>query len=92
MNGIEIKLPDDVVESLQITGIDREKLKEEAKRVLAVELFNEGRLSLESSAKLAGMHLSDFMSFLSKKKIPIVDYSDEEIEELKKDVENIKML
>ncbi|MEA2075073.1 MAG: UPF0175 family protein [Euryarchaeota archaeon] len=92
MNAIEIELPEGVVKSLEITGIDREKLKAEAKRALAVELFEEGKLSLESSAKLAGLHLSDFMSLLSKKKIPIVDYSNEELEELKRDVENIKAL
>ena len=92
MNEIAIELPEGIVKSLEITGINREKLKEETKRALAVELFGEGRLSLESSAKLAGMHLSDFMSLLSKKKIPIVDYSDEELEELKKDVEKIKRL
>jgi len=84
MNEIEIELPESIVKSLEITGINREKLKEETKRALAVELFEEGKLSLESSAKLAGMHLSDFMSLLSKKKIPIVDYSDEELEELKR--------
>ena len=84
MNEIEIELPESIVKSLEITGINREKLKEETKRALAVELFEEGRLSLECSAKLAGMHLSDFMSLLSKKKIPIVDYSDEELEELKR--------
>ena len=49
---------------------------------MAVELFEEGGFLY--SAKLAGMHLSDFMSLLSKKKIPIVDYSDEELEELKR--------
>ena len=38
------------------------------------------------------MHLSDFMTLLAKKKIPIVDYSDEELEELKRDVESIKTL
>jgi len=64
MNEIEIELPEGVVKSLEITGINREKLKEETKRALAVELFGEGWLSLESSAKLAEMHLSDFMSLL----------------------------
>ncbi|KAF5437494.1 putative antitoxin, contains HTH domain, partial [Candidatus Methanophagaceae archaeon] len=48
--------------------------------------------SLESSAKLAGMHLSDFMTFLAKKKIPIVDYTNEELKELKMAVESIKTL
>ncbi len=88
MNAIEIKLPEGVVKSLEITGIGMKKLKEEAKIALAIEFFEEGRLSLESSAKLAGMHLSDFMTLLSKKKIPIVDYSNEELKELRRDVEN----
>lgn len=92
MNDIGIKLPEAIVKSLELAGIDREKLEEGAKRALAVELFEDGRLSLESSAKLAGMHLSDFMSLLSKKRIPIVDYSDEELEELKRDVERIRQL
>lgn len=92
MNAIEIDIPGSVVKSLEITGIDREKLKAEAKRALAVQLFEDSRLSLESSANLAGMHLSDFMSLLSKKKIPIVDYSNDELEKLKGDVKNIKTL
>jgi len=91
MNELAIELPEDVVKSLEITGIYGEKLKEEAKRALAIELFEEGRLSLESSAKLAGMHLSDFMTLLAKK-IPIVDYTNKELEELKRDVESIKTL
>lgn len=92
MNAIEIELPEDVLKSLEITGVGMKKLKEEAKIALAIELFEEGRLSLESSAKLATMHLSDFMTLLSKKKIPIVDYTDEELKELKRDVEIIKTL
>ena len=92
MNELAIELPEDIVKSLEITGIYGEKLKEEAKKALAVELFEEGRLSLESSAKLAGMHLSDFMTLLAKKKIPIVDYTNKELEELKMDVESIKTL
>jgi len=48
MNELAIELPEDIVKSLEITGIYGEKLKEEAKKALAVELFEEGRLSLES--------------------------------------------
>ena len=52
MNAIEIKLPEGVVKSLEITGIGMKKLKEEAKIALAIELFGDGRLSLESSLYL----------------------------------------
>ena len=39
MNELAIELPAGVVKSLEITGIYGEKLKEETKRALAVELF-----------------------------------------------------
>ena len=51
---------------------------------IAVNLYKEGILTLEKSAKFAGQSMEIFMERLSKLDIPTVDYSASEIaEELK---------
>lgn len=47
---------------------------------LAVTLYKEGTLSLGKAAKLADQSLEAFIEKLGKLNIPVVDYSDEEIE------------
>ena len=56
------------------------------KLLLAVELFSEGYLTLEQASKLAEMPMAEFMDELSRRGIPIFEYSEEEI---KKEIENV---
>jgi predicted HTH domain antitoxin len=50
-------------------------------RALAVKLFKEGNFSLGKSAKLAKMTMTEFIEHVSQLGIPIVDFSDEELDQ-----------
>jgi len=82
LNTLVLEVPDDVIVALKLGRITLEDLREKAKLSLALELFNNGTLSLEQAAKLAGMPIEDFMDELRRRRIPITDYSGDELEEV----------
>ncbi|MBU2584345.1 MAG: UPF0175 family protein [Bacteroidetes bacterium] len=53
--------------------------QEEAKLFLAVKLFELGKLSLGKAAEMAGYSKKAFMEVLGKHKVPIFNYSDDEL-------------
>ncbi|MCE4606778.1 MAG: UPF0175 family protein [Desulfurococcales archaeon] len=53
----------------------------EARLILAVELYREGRLTLKHAADLAGLCVEDFMRELSRRKVSIINLGEEEIKE-----------
>ncbi|MCE4608224.1 MAG: UPF0175 family protein [Caldisphaeraceae archaeon] len=53
----------------------------EARLLLAIELYREGRLTLKQAAELAGLCVEDFMRELSRRKISIINLDEEELEE-----------
>ena len=56
----------------------------EARLLLAVELYREGRLTLKQAAELASLCVEDFMRELSRRKVSIINLDVEELgEELK---------
>lgn len=62
---------------------DEEMLRSGVKTALAVGLFAEGKLGLSGAAKVAGVSPSEMLDILAERKIPVVDYSkDELIDEL----------
>ena len=81
MLSITLDVPSELSTPLSISGYNREKLTEEAKRLLAVSLFERNILSLGQAAKLAELHLWDFIQILSQQGIPIAEYDDEEIQQ-----------
>jgi predicted HTH domain antitoxin len=87
MLSITLDVPNELSTPLSISGYNQEKLTEEAKRLLAVSLFERNILSLGQAAKLAELHLWDFIRLLSQQDIPIAAYDDEEIEQELKAVE-----
>ena len=82
LDTIVLDVPDDVIVALRLGKITLEDLRGKAKLSLALELFNNGALSLEQAAKLAGMPMEDFMDELRRRKMPITDYSGDELEEI----------
>ena len=80
MLSITLDVPSELSTPLSISGYNREKLTEEAKRLLAISLFERNILSLGQAAKLAELHLWDFIQILSQRDIPIAEYDDEEIQ------------
>jgi predicted HTH domain antitoxin len=81
MFSITLDVPSELSTPLSISGYNREKLTEEAKQLLAISLFERNILSLGQAAKLAELHLWDFIQLLSQQDIPIADYDDEETQQ-----------
>ncbi|MEN3002676.1 MAG: UPF0175 family protein [Armatimonadota bacterium] len=55
--------------------------EEEARLLLAIKLYEAGRVSLGKAAELAGYSKRAFIELLSRQKIPVVNYSPEELEQ-----------
>ena len=55
--------------------------EDEARVLLAVKLFELGRVSLGQGAKLAGFSKPGFMDVLGRYRVPIYNYSPEELRE-----------
>ncbi len=53
----------------------------EARLLLAIELYREGRLTLKQAAELAGLCVEDFMREISRRKVSIINLDEEELEE-----------
>ncbi len=53
----------------------------EAGLLLAIELYREGRLTIKQAAEFAGLCVEDFMRELSRRKISIINFDKEELEE-----------
>ena len=76
---LETLLPEDIFRTLQSSGIFKEALSEQTRRLLAMHLYQDRVLSLGKSARLAGMNLWEFIELISEYKIPVMDYSEEEL-------------
>lgn len=55
--------------------------KDESQTLLAIKLFEEGRVSLGQAAKLAGYTKRSFIEILGKHNVPVINYSPEELRE-----------
>ena len=67
MNELKIELPANV-------SLD------EAQLLLAVKLFETGKLSIGQAAKLAGYSKRTFIELLSKMGVPVINYPAEDLE------------
>ncbi len=67
MNELKIELPSNIS-------------KDEAQLLLAVKLFETGKLSIGQAAKLASYSKRTFIELLSKMGIPVINYPDEDLE------------
>lgn len=67
MNELKIELPSNI-------SLD------EAQLLLAVKLFETGKLSIGQAAKLAGYSKRTFIELLSKMGVPVINYPAEDLE------------
>ena len=67
MNTLTVELPFDVD-------------PEEARLLLTMKLFEEGKVSLGKAAEMAGYTKRTYMELLGKRGIPIINYPPEELE------------
>jgi predicted HTH domain antitoxin len=83
MRSLTIEIPEDV---LLATGQSREEFLREAKLLLAVKLFELGRLSSGKAAQLCGIGRVDFLLTVGRMGIPVADLDEEEMKREFEDV------
>lgn len=75
---LTISVPDEI---LTAAKMDQDEAALNMKIAFACQMFKDHRLSLWQSAQLCGMNKFDFAGVLTRNKIPIIDYSVEELEQ-----------
>jgi predicted HTH domain antitoxin len=75
MSTINIELPESLLLS---TGQSQEEFVREAKLLLALKLFELGRLSAGRAAELCGMNRFDFLLLAGRSGVPVADLDDAE--------------
>jgi predicted HTH domain antitoxin len=76
MNRLEIELPEEALTALQITP---EEATEEARRILAIHWFAQGRISQGTGARIAGLSRHEFLITLGKAKVSAIQVDADEL-------------
>jgi len=74
-----IDLPEQLYLSLSASGLTKEKIATESRKLLALKCFRDRTLSLGRSAELSGLSKWDFIEFLSDNNVPVLDYEEDEL-------------
>ena len=74
-----IDLPVELYLSLSASGLTKERIASESRKLLALKYFREKVLSLGRAAQLAGLSKWDFTEFLSENDVAVIDYDQDEI-------------
>ena len=80
-NTVSIEIPREIIRSARMTP-------QELKQVLAISLFQQGKLSFGKAREMAGMTVWDFQQLLGSRKIS-VHY---DIEDYDEDLQTLKVL
>lgn len=78
MSTLAIEFPESI---LVAAGQSREEFVREGKFLLAVKLFEVGRLSSGKAAEMCGLSRAEFLLTLGRMGIPAVDLDEEELAE-----------
>ena len=62
-----------------LASLTEAELSADLRATLAVRLFEEGRVSAGRAAQMAGMGKWEFMEELGRRKVPIVNWDEEEL-------------
>ena len=76
MTTVTIDLPDSL---LAATGQSREELAKEARFLLALKLFELGKVSSGRAAEICSMSRVQFLLSAGRAEVPLVDLDDEEM-------------
>ena len=74
-----IDLPEGLYLSLSVSGLTKDRIASESRKLLAMKCFKEKVLSLGRSAELSGLSKWDFIDYLNENGVPIVDYDEAEL-------------
>ena len=78
MRTAQIRLP---VELIQAAGLQPSQAITCVARLLALEAFREGKITLGRAADLCGTPLAEFMDFAADRGVPPLSYTTEDLEE-----------
>lgn len=84
-----IDLPEELYLSLSASGLTKERIANESRKLLALKCFKDKVLSLGRAAELSGISKWDFIEYLSENDVPVVDYDQDE---MKREFETSDML
>ena len=87
MSTVTVQIPE---EALMLAGLDDQPVSERARRLVALELFREGRVSLGRAAELAGQNLEAFMEFAAQREVPL-HYTAEDLEQDRETAARLKL-
>jgi predicted HTH domain antitoxin len=85
-----IDLPEELYLSLSVSGLTKEKIASESRKLLALKCFKEKVLSLGRSAELSNLSKWDFIVYLNENDVPVVDYDQDELLKEFKTAETIR--
>lgn len=74
-----IDLPEELYLSLSASGLTKEIIASESRKLLALKCFKEKVLSLGRAAQLAGLSKWNFTEYLSENDVAVIDYDQDEI-------------
>lgn len=78
MAAVNVVLPADLVSAANLDGGN---VSYEAAKLIALELFREGTVSLGKAAELCATPLATFMDFAASRGVPPLNYGLEQLEE-----------
>ena len=84
---VELELPAAFLYMLPLSRMPARELDRQVRIALAVQLFQEGVISLGKAAELAGESRSRFETFLWESGIPVVRYTETEYRQDKEAIE-----
>ena len=68
MSTVTVQIPE---EALVLAGLDDQPASQGASRLVALELFREGRVSLGRAAELASLGVEEFMEFSAHRQVSL---------------------
>jgi len=83
----EIKIDGSILLSLKVS---KDEFINEMKLYTAINLYKKRKLSLGKAAQLLNVDRIDFINILKKEKIPIFDYTINEIDEIVSDAKELE--
>jgi predicted HTH domain antitoxin len=87
MQTVHVEVPEDLLELLKQSRIGERPLSNQVRFALAVQLFQEGVISVGKAARMAGEPRPTFELLLGEMGIPPVRYT---LEDYKQDTENLE--
>ncbi len=86
METVHVELPSAL---LKAANLEDTNISQEAARLLALELYREGKVSLGRAAELCQTPLAAFLEFVAKHGVPPLRYTFEDLEEERRSTDRL---